>query len=62
MSKYDAWKTTPDAESTCEVCGAGASMFRNGWQPDECTGECGIKWRDPDAEYDAMRDDAMERA
>ncbi len=52
---YDAWKTTDPADGCCEHCGAMPS--RKGWQPDECTGECGIMWRDPDAEYDRMRED-----
>lgn len=57
---YDNWKTmSPDEDGPeeCEFCGAvmGYSQ-RKGWQPAECTGECERSWRDPDAEYDAMRD------
>jgi hypothetical protein len=57
---YDSWKLmSPDEERPrCEHCGApDQASTAKGWQPDCCTGECGIKWRDPDAEYDAMRDD-----
>lgn len=52
---YDAWKTRDPREDHCEFCGVHARQCRAGWQPDECTGECGQTWRDPDAEYDAMR-------
>ena len=31
---------------------------RGGWQPEKCNGECGKGWRDPDAEYERMRDEA----
>jgi hypothetical protein len=56
---YDAWKTqSPDDENPqCEFCGIHESACRGGWQPDCCTGECGRSWRDPDAEYDRMRDE-----
>lgn len=56
---YDAWKTTDPADDGCEHCGADVSRCR-GWQPDACTGECGARWRDPDAENDARRDDALD--
>lgn len=56
---YDAWKTmSPDDENPCcEFCGASERQCRHGWAPDACTGKCGLSWRDPDAEYEAMRDD-----
>ncbi len=56
---YDAWKTmSPDEENPqCEFCGASERETCHGWQPDCCNGECGKIWRDPDAEYEAMRDD-----
>ena len=56
---YDAWKTMSpcDADPRCEHCGASDRATAKGWQPDCCTGKCGICWRDPDAEYEAMRDD-----
>jgi hypothetical protein len=56
---YDAWKTMSpdDADPRCEHCGASDHSTAKGWQPDACTGECGIRWRDPDAEYEASRDD-----
>lgn len=53
---YDEWKTRDPDEGRCEFCGANLRR-RDGWQPDACTGECGRSWRDPDAEYEAMRDD-----
>jgi hypothetical protein len=53
---YDNWKTHNPADDLCEFCGADPRYCR-GWEPASCTGECGIKFRDPDAEYDAMRDD-----
>lgn len=53
---YDAWKTHNPADDLCEFCGADALLCA-GWEPDGCTGECNTKWRDPDAEYDAMCDD-----
>lgn len=56
---YDAWKTMSpdDADPRCEFCGASDRDANKGWEPNACTGECGIKWRDPDAEYEAARDD-----
>ena len=53
---YDAWKTHNPADDLCEFCGADARRCK-GWQPEPCTEECRTVWRDPDAEYDAMRDD-----
>lgn len=41
----------------CEYCGAHPREARGGWQPERCTGECGLSFRDPDAEYEKMRDD-----
>jgi hypothetical protein len=57
---YDTWKLqSPDeCDPRCEHCGASESVRGRGWQPNVCTGECGIIWRDPDAEYEAKRDDA----
>ncbi len=56
---YDAWKTASpyDEDERCEFCGSSARESNKGWQPYNCTGECGILWRDPDAEYEAMRDE-----
>lgn len=56
---YDTWKTMSpyDENPCCEFCGASDREAAKGWQPDHCTGECRRSWRDPDAEYDAMRDD-----
>lgn len=54
---YDAWKTHNPDDDRCEHCGASPSVRVTGWQPDCCTGKCGVIWRDPDAEYDAMRDE-----
>jgi hypothetical protein len=55
MTTYDAWKTHNPADDLCEFCGADPRDSK-GWQPHCCTGECQRAWRDPDAEYDAMRD------
>lgn len=62
---YDAWKlrSPDDKNPCCEYCGASEAPYsdaRMGWQPAECTGECGKSWRDPDAEYEARRDDMRE--
>lgn len=58
---YDSWKTYDrDCKSRCEFCGVEFASLR-GWQPDECTGDCKIVWRDPDAEYAAKRDDDLRR-
>lgn len=54
---YDAWLTHNPDDDRCEHCDAHLSERRAGWQPDACTGECGIKWRDPDAERDRRMDD-----
>ncbi len=56
---YDEWKTHNPDDDRCEFCGAPPEACRLGWQPDCCTGECGRSWRDPDAEYDEMRDEQM---
>lgn len=40
-----------------DFCGVAPWECRGGWQPDKCTGDCGKGWRDPDAEYEKMRDD-----
>lgn len=56
---YDSWKTmSPEDENPCcEHCGVSARIAARGWMPDCCTGECGRCWRDPDAEYEAQRDE-----
>lgn len=54
---YDDWKTHNPDDDRCEHCGVHPRECREGWQPDRCTGECGRRWRDPDAEYEAKRDD-----
>lgn len=58
---YDDWKTSNPDDDRCEHCGADPRAHHAGWQPDPCTGECNIKWRDPDAEYDAWRDERGNR-
>jgi hypothetical protein len=58
---YDAWKTMSGYdEDHCEFCGVSDRETCKGWQPDRCTGECNTCWRDPDAEYEASRDDPPE--
>ena len=52
---YDNWLTHNPDDDRCEHCGA---LPSSGWEPSECTGECGVKWRDPDAEYERRRDEA----
>lgn len=54
---YDAWKTHNPDDDRCEHCGVHPRECRDGWQPSECNGECGKRWRDPDEEYERMRDD-----
>lgn len=54
---YDDWKTHDPADDCCEFCGVGPRELRSGWQPDRCDGSCRRTWRDPDYEYDQMRDD-----
>lgn len=54
---YDDWKTHNPDDDRCEFCGVHERQCRDGWQPDQCTGECGQSWRDPDAEYERMRDE-----
>lgn len=53
---YDAWKTHNPDDDRCEFCGVHERRMKHGWQPEECTGECERGWRDPDREYDEMRD------
>jgi hypothetical protein len=53
---YDDWKTHNPDDDRCEHCGAAPWEFKGGWQPDRCNGEC-RRFRDPDAEYERMRDD-----
>jgi hypothetical protein len=55
---YDDWKTHNPDDDRCEFCGVAPWECRGGWQPDQCTGECHQSWRDPDAEYEKMRDEA----
>lgn len=57
MTIYDDWKTHNPDDDRCEFCGVHPRECRGGWQPDACTGECGQKWRDPDAEREMERDD-----
>jgi hypothetical protein len=54
---YDDWKTHDPADDRCEFCGADAADCRDGWTPVACSGKCGKSWRDPDYEYDKMRDE-----
>jgi len=54
---YDDWKTHNPDDDRCEFCGAAPWESRGGWQPSGCNGECRTSWRDPDAEYERMRDD-----
>ena len=57
---YDAWKTHNPDDDRCEFCGADPRYEgRDGWRPEHCTGECRQSFRDPDAEYDAWRDEQM---
>lgn len=56
---YDDWKTHNPDDDRCEFCGVHPRECRGGWQPDRCTGECSQSWRDPDAEYEKMRDDGQ---
>jgi hypothetical protein len=58
LMSYDDWKTHNPDDDRCEFCGVAPWQCRGGWQPDQCTGECRQNWRDPDAEYEAKRDDA----
>lgn len=52
---YDEWKTHNPADDCCEYCGADPRYCRGGWQPEECNGECGRRFRDPDDElYSAV--------
>jgi len=53
---YDDWKTHNPDDDRCEHCGAHPNESRAGWAPQNCTGKCGTSWRDPDYEYDRMRD------
>lgn len=53
---YDSWKTHDPTDDLCEFCGADPRRSR-GWQPGRCTGECGTVWRDPDDEYEKLRDE-----
>jgi hypothetical protein len=54
---YDDWKTHNPDDDRCEHCGADPRECRNGWAPADCTGKCETSWRDPDYEYDRMRDE-----
>lgn len=57
---YDDWKTHNSDDDRCEFCGAGPWESRGGWMPSGCTGKCNTSWRDPDQEYEKMRDDGMD--
>lgn len=57
MTSYDDWKTHNPDDDRCEHCGAHERECGRGWQPRQCTGECGHVWRDPDAEYERRRDE-----
>lgn len=52
----DNWEAY-DPDGHCKYCGVHWRAFTVGWQPEDCTGECGRKWRDPDAELEQRRDD-----
>ena len=54
---YDDWKTHNPDDDCCEFCGAHPNESRDGWAPEICTGKCRTIWRDPDAEYEKMRDE-----
>lgn len=54
---YDEWKTHNPDDDRCQFCGAEPGSVSGGWQPSGCTGECRRKWRDPDAEREARRDE-----
>jgi hypothetical protein len=54
---YDDWKTHDPNDDRCRFCGAHPHERLGGWQPTRCTGKCRINWRDPDFEYDQMRDE-----
>jgi hypothetical protein len=53
----DDWKTHNPDDDRCEFCGAHPWEFRDGWRPSRCTEECNGCFRDPDAEYDKMKDE-----
>lgn len=57
LSGYDDWKTHNPDDDRCEFCGANPHESRGGWQPEGCNGGCHIVWRDPDQEYEKMRDE-----
>jgi hypothetical protein len=54
---YDDWKTHNPDDDRCEFCGARPREFSGGWQPSLCDGQCGLTFRDPDHEYEKMRDE-----
>lgn len=56
---YDDWKTHNPDDDRCEHCGAHPEARRGGWQPEQCTGECGTAWRDPDFENDQRREEGQ---
>jgi hypothetical protein len=55
---YDDWKTHNPDDDRCEHCGVNKREWLGGWQPERCTGECERVWRDPDYEYDRLRDES----
>jgi hypothetical protein len=52
---YDDWKTHNPDDDRCELCIRGS--VAGSWQPHCCTGQCERIWRDPDYEYEKMRDE-----
>jgi hypothetical protein len=56
---YDDWKTHNPDDDRCEHCGVHPRECSGDWQPEQCTGECGRGWRNPDAERDQRIDDEM---
>ena len=40
---YDEWKTHNPSDDCCDYCGADPRYCRGGWEPNECTGECGLR-------------------
>ncbi len=54
---YDAWKTRDPDEDRCEFCGVNMRYADMRFGPDECTGECGRRFDDPDRARDERMDD-----
>jgi hypothetical protein len=53
----DEWLTRDRSDDTCDFCGCHQSERLDGYQPKHCTGECGERWRDPDAEREMRREE-----